>query len=156
MQFRIQFKWWQFQFNSNSTRTGSSQFNSNSGIGLGINKKLQFRSGIDPGSGGCYAIDVFILLAFLYWHCPLYQNRRASSRFYRHFGIRLLSRFAFSRCPRGHNFRSWRRCVLVMAWAVGHGALANYYYPVSPLKTGRLPMQCAVLKISTHTPYTPQ
>ena len=36
--------------NSNSARTGSSQFNYNSGIGLGIWKKIQFRSGIDPGS----------------------------------------------------------------------------------------------------------
>ena len=37
--------------NSNYVWTGSSQFNSNSGIGLVISKKLQFRSGIDPGSG---------------------------------------------------------------------------------------------------------
>ena len=37
--------------NSNYVRTGTSQFNSNSGIGLVISKKLQFRSGIDPGSG---------------------------------------------------------------------------------------------------------
>ena len=40
--------------NSNSIPYGLGQANSNSGIGLGISKKIQFRSGIDCGSGDSF------------------------------------------------------------------------------------------------------